>query len=103
MMLSLIFILFQANFQILCSLSLFLEYNIAHIALEDLKNYSMSVCYFKELHTAQLKYIPGVVRENPQGGGVFIHLFQMRLAEIKTPPKSTKTSIFLNQNETQAS
>ena len=37
----------------------------------------------------------GVVRENPQGGGVFIHPFPKRLAKMKTPPKSQKTSIFL--------
>ena len=30
----------------------------------------------------------GVLRENPQGGGVFIHCFESRLAEIKTPPPS---------------
>ena len=28
----------------------------------------------------------GAIRENPQGGGVFIHPFNVRLAEIKTPP-----------------
>ena len=28
----------------------------------------------------------GVIRKKPQGGGVFIHLFQLSLAQIKTPP-----------------
>ena len=29
----------------------------------------------------------GVPRENPQGGGVYIHHFLLRLAEINTPLK----------------
>ena len=42
----------------------------------------------------------GVVRENPQGGGVFIHQFYLRLAEIKTPPKRKKEKLkgFLKEN-----
>ena len=39
--------------------------------------------------------ITGVLRENPQGGGVFIHCFEFRLAEIKTPPPSV---FFSSQN-----
>ena len=34
------------------------------------------------------RYGTGVLRENPQGGGVFFHHFQLRLAEKKTPPLS---------------
>ena len=42
----------------------------------------------------------GVSRENPQGGGVFIHHFLLRLAEIKTPPqeKNLKIRFFLRKN-----
>ena len=39
----------------------------------------------------------GVLRENPQGGGVFIHPFNVGLTEIKTPPPPHS---FINNLET---
>ena len=54
----------------------------------------------KFLFVTFLKKKSGVSRENPQGGGVFIHHILLRLAEIKTPPqgKTYKNTVFLKKN-----
>ena len=36
-----------------------------------------------------------VIREKPQGGGVFIHLFHLSLAKIKTPPPWGFSRVFM--------